>query len=618
MKTYLILLCFCVFGTRAGDIPGSPLKLKLTALRAEYVIDRDGKSVAEYAEMLRTRKLSQPGLPSAIALMVELKNTGAEKLTVFGAPRPRFILKGPQAESVVETYGAHFYGTPSRLIELEPGQSVLLHEINFMFLDGRKRSATGHGQVAVEPAEAIAPIGSLGYTVGNATTNVYWTEAGTYTLHAVFSGGVTPGPAGALPFDDNGFPGERSQLPKSLTRLDVSSAPVTLTVRDGDMKKYWMEALEDANADVRVVAAATLAPFQSKAGPICAALALCLKDVDARVRHQAAETINSLYQESNAPQQQDEALRTELCGALLTRLKDDVPTVREAAVRALASVVTRTSNPSQIKNVNAAVVPLLRDGIARVRMSAASVLGGLRWQRASVPAVIAALLDALADKEESVVVSALNALGLHGADAAGAVPVIQRSLREGSLHLRSSAIIAAARIGASARVVLPEIIAALKDNELRGNAVAAIQGIGTNVEGLLPALEGTLNAEQDYHTRVQIVQAMGKVCGAAAIPAIRKTLLQDKKDYVRDYAAQTLGYIDDPAAVTTLMEALRDPSQKVRITAIDALRSLKRRAQPAMDMLEVVRTSDADEAVRERSAVALREIGAVIEVEAKK
>jgi len=119
------------------------------------------------------------------------------------------------------------------------------------------------------------------YGLGTSSTRHAWrrrdalkvTEAGAYTLRAEFICGVTPGPIDAMPFDDDAFLGERSKLPKSLARLNVSSAPVTITVRDGDTQKYWIEALKDENVDVRIVAAATLVAFQSNPGPICAALA---------------------------------------------------------------------------------------------------------------------------------------------------------------------------------------------------------------------------------------------------------------------------------------------------------------------------------------------------------
>jgi hypothetical protein len=87
------------------------LELKLTSHRAQYAVDRMGKSVEEYCAALK--KGYAPYGP-AVAVMVELRNKSDKELVVYGAPRPQFVLKGPRAESVCEVAPTKFQAAPSR------------------------------------------------------------------------------------------------------------------------------------------------------------------------------------------------------------------------------------------------------------------------------------------------------------------------------------------------------------------------------------------------------------------------------------------------------------------------------------------------------------------------
>ncbi|MEQ8192549.1 MAG: HEAT repeat domain-containing protein, partial [Candidatus Eremiobacterota bacterium] len=86
------------------------------------------------------------------------------------------------------------------------------------------------------------------------------------------------------------------------------------------------------------------------------------------------------------------------------------------------------------------------------------------------------------------------------------------------------------------------------------------------VKPLIKALK-----DADPHVRWRAAAALGKLRDESAVEEIKR-LLNDPKDFVREYAVESLGVIGDLRAVDTLMsKGLRDKSNAVKLKVVKAL-----------------------------------------------
>jgi hypothetical protein len=91
-----------------------------------------------------------------------------------------------------------------------------------------------------------------------------------------------------------------------------------------------------------------------------------------------------------------------------------------------------------------------------------------------------------------------------------------------------------------------------------------------------------------------------------SIPALSERLAEDPSPTVRAAAALALDLVDDPAVISPLVGALRDPKPRVRRTAIEGLR--KRQARQAVeDLIELVRVRGDESLLAGRALVDIRD-----------
>ena len=79
-------------------------------------------------------------------------------------------------------------------------------------------------------------------------------------------------------------------------------------------------------------------------------------------------------------------------------------------------------------------------------------------------------------------------------------------------------------------------------------------------------------SDQAAEVRVQAVNALQRVAGARAIPALQGLLLHDPHPTVRPAAARTLGMLPEAPATSALTAAAADPDASVRQEVARALR----------------------------------------------
>ncbi len=341
-----------------------------------------------------------------------------------------------------------------------------------------------------------------------------------------------------------------------------------------------LEALRDADADVRRSAAGALGEIKEGTPAVVAGLLEALRDAEAYVRSSAAGALGKIGTPA-------------VVAGLLEALRDADADVRRSAAGALGKIGTPA--------VVAGLLEALRDAEAYVRSSAAGALGKI-----GTPAVVAGLLEALRDADADVRRSAAGALGKIGTPAV--VAGLLEALRDAEAYVRRSAAWALGKIGTPA--VVAGLLEALRDADadVRRSAAGALgeikEGTPAVVAGLLEALR-----DADADVRRSAAGALGEIKeGTPAVVAGLLEALRDAEAYVRRSAAWALGKIGTPAVVAGLLEALRDAEAYVRSSAAWALGEIKE-GTPAVvaGLLEASR--DAEAYVRRSAAWALGKIG---------
>ena len=402
--------------------------------------------------------------------------------------------------------------------------------------------------------------------------------------------GISPGPADAPLFEGREY--YNLKLPKDVRAVRVESAPITLNVREGNVHEYWTAALEDANADVRLVAAQTLS--SSYTIETRENLIRQLKDSDVRVRRQAAISIINVTN-SNTPES------PALTAALIHALSDADAEMRVLGIRALQG-----SSPLA-QDTLGAILPLLRDTETTVRIAAAAAPGVLRQRGRKVEAAAIAPLLARLDDEVFVRRMALTSLGEVG--AVEAIPAVVKMISDEDAGLRSAAINAAGDIGPAAKAAVPGLLSATKDNSVCLQAVQALAKVGCEAKQVREYLLAAYKSERDGFARVAIVRAMHQLCGGESIPTLLDALQNDSDENVRANSAELLGKLRALAALKPLVKALRDSSERVREAAVRALANNGKDAKAAVPELLVRLREDKVDEIRRNSASALGSIG---------
>lgn len=275
----------------------------------------------------------------------------------------------------------------------------------------------------------------------------------------------------------------------------------------------------------------------------------------------------------------------------------------------------------------AALIEDLRSRDESVKLNAALALG--KAGKAAVDPVAAVLTD----PDTDVRYYAVWALGLLGPDAKGRTADIIRLLDDRSADVRRKAAFAIGRI-APPDVAVPVLIKVLADDnaDVRTAAVAALAGFDKEA---VPALADALKSP---HPRICLhaAQALGQIGPAAdaAVPALTPLLASKEKgigteargalarfgkvalpalikalnseDFtLRRRAVQAIAEIDDAEAVQALLDALKSPFADVRAEAASALSVLPVADKRLLLSLAELLVKDEDVEVRRQAMLAL-------------
>lgn len=108
----------------------------------------------------------------------------------------------------------------------------------------------------------------------------------------------------------------------------------------------------------------------------------------------------------------------------------------------------------------------------------------------------------------------------------------------------------------------------LHDPDYRDVAARGLGRLGA--EEAVPAVVCLLS-DRDPKSRLAATIALGRIGSPEASDALIRTMERDDDEVIRGSAASALGRIREVRAVPALITQLNDPSQAVRISAVEAL-----------------------------------------------
>ena len=257
---------------------------------------------------------------------------------------------------------------------------------------------------------------------------------------------------------------------------DIGHAPLTTEETKIAIVRL-AELANDPEVSVRTSLAEAVAHLRGGATEAAAILSRLTRDTQASVRLAAVGALKTMGPAA-----------VEAVPALVERLADEDLGVRREAARALARV-----GGARFDSAVAALADALRTSKdAGLREEAAHALS----EAGHNAAALAALLDALNDRDARVREEALHALGYMPATHADHVlPALRTGLRDTDESVRAAAVRAAARLGVPGLSVLVE---ALLDSALivRWWATVEIGNLGPSARDAVPALQRALQDEK--------------------------------------------------------------------------------------------------------------------------
>lgn len=346
-------------------------------------------------------------------------------------------------------------------------------------------------------------------------------------------------------------------------------------------RRRLIARLRSANPRVRVKAMGYLDRFAYDSRLVVQLLIEALGDADGDVRAEAAFAL------STAPRPLCEAI-----APLIRNLKDPDARARSTAADALGRVAA--DSPAAID----ALIEAISD-----RSITADVIESLGRIGAGAKKAVPALLKSLEDNV--FVCEAAEALGAMGDAARRAVPALCRLLRSSDAAERNAAAKGLAGIGPGAREAVPALLEALQDlaffQKAQVDSDCLEDGFSADLRGRFPWTPGCL--------RVAIASALWHIeLHPVALPTLVAALGDDAVG-ARLMALESLGEIDAPVELAPeVAKALKDPVRSVRIAAVEVFARMEPDASVALPVL-IDALGDASPTVREDAAAELGLLG---------
>ena len=349
-------------------------------------------------------------------------------------------------------------------------------------------------------------------------------------------------------------------------------------------------------------------------------LARGLLDQESGIRLAAVETLAELAAQLVQNGGHDRRSRTEAARAFLRALKDPDPRVRRAAAESLGLLHVEGE----------AVIPAL---IAMAKTDKACVAADdLIETRSSTDRDLGYDLGDRKKGGDPLQIAAIRALGSFRGDAAPAVPELVRALRDDDLRVRWFAAEALAMIGPKANAAVPALIEALgsggvaegagdlggaedegqgmEDGPIRLMAAVALGRIASEPKEAVPALIRAAS-DPDSRVRAEAARSLMAIGGepVAILPVLVRQATRCDSEEVAGQAREYLSQLG-PAAIPPLVAVVRDRNSGARLSAIETLGKFGGSAAAAIPELIACR-NDPDLGIRVAAIGALGSIGPV-------
>ena len=288
-------------------------------------------------------------------------------------------------------------------------------------------------------------------------------------------------------------------------------------------------------------------------------------------------------------------------GPLVRLLDHKDPRVRAGAARALWSGYGTKAAPAV-----AALTRCVAETEPDLKQYAILALSGIG---PSAKAAVPALKNALTDEDQGIRVKLAKALWHIDRQPDDVIPVLAAVLENGDDEERYEAAEQLERMGPRAAPAVPALIEALQDEDWcnRCNAAEALGEIGPKANAAIPALTKALRNDEDSSVQSRAAEALGKIAGPRAIPALIAAL-EYEGDFVRWTALQALTGFGHKAkaAVPALVRAVKSDKANGYV-AVDALGAIDAEGISTPVLIEALGSSDAK--IRRYAAVGLSRIG---------
>jgi HEAT repeat protein len=321
-----------------------------------------------------------------------------------------------------------------------------------------------------------------------------------------------------------------------------------------------IEAMNDDQADVRIVAIRAIIEMGDRGQRAVPALVHALGDSEEDVRESAAAALGRIGTKARSA-----------APALTVALRDSAWSVRREAAGALARV-----GPDPSEAIPALESASKNDAAPEVRAAAASAIVSVARSVADRYRAVVDLIVALEDKDPKVRKAAASALGTLGPEAADAVgPLTALLLKDPDRHMRSWAADALGEIGPAARSAVPSLIAGIKDSDpwLRRIAAEALGRIGSASDDIISTLiiaqrdpaetarEGALSA------MVTLAERSARAGDYAAIEPLKRASSALKSGDPRTHSLQTIERFEEAIDSLAAKERADWPSRIMSLIA---------------------------------------------------
>jgi HEAT repeat protein/S1-C subfamily serine protease len=289
-------------------------------------------------------------------------------------------------------------------------------------------------------------------------------------------------------------------------------------------------------------------------------------------------------------------------------LQDSDRRVRGAAASAITTSTSMKNDVAKLKD-------LLNRKEPEVRAPAALALGRLGEKAKGVVPDLVAVIRA--DEDREVRRACFLALKEVGAEPQVIVGVLRVGIQDGDVQIRRAALEAAGGLAASAKDLVPTIIEALSDEDVRQSALAALKKLGPEA-----ASSGAVRVADllsvDKTLRANILETLDamwpssgpKPSGSTAqqvVPKVIAVFADEAQEPVREKAAQCLSHIGRPA-VPDLGKALSNPTATVREGAAKSLAAMPSEGRLVLVQIQAAWNAETNVKAKEALADCLKRV----------